>query len=187
MSYRRTFGSLLVATALVLAPAAAHAYEDDDDVLLVGDANPAVGQSFPVRVNAGPGSNKATLTVTSTSEGIGNDDIEIAGTQSMTKATDAAGVARFSVTLYAEGRYAMVGYDQAGNVVGRSLVVVGDGVLGSGNGGDDTVGGLGESANNGLSLPLTGMDGTTALLGGVGVLLLAGGGAVMLVSRRRAT
>lgn len=186
MRYRRTIGSLLAASALVLAPAAAHAYEDDDDVMLVGDANPAVGQSFPVRVNAGPGSNEATLTVTSTSEGIGNDDIEIAGTQSMTKATDAAGVARFSVTLYAEGRYSMVGYDQAGNVVGRSLVVIGDGALGDGEGGDDSVGGLGESTN-GLSLPLTGMDGTTALLGGAGVLLLAGGGAVMLVSRRRAT
>jgi LPXTG-motif cell wall-anchored protein len=182
MTVPRLLGSLLAVLAIVLAPSAALAYEADDDVLLVSETNPAVGEPFTVRVDAGPDSDEATLTVTSQSPGVSDDDIEIAGTQSMTKATN-AGVARFTVTLYAEGRYSLVGFDAAGNRVGQSVVVVGDGLAGEG-GDDESLGAVGDSTPGGLSLPLTGVDGSTALLGGAGLLLL-GGGVVLLVSRRR--
>ena len=93
MTLRHLFASLIAVSAVVLSPTAALAYEGDDDVLVVSDANPQPGEPFTVRVDAGPESDEATLSITSESPGVSDDDIEIAGTQSMTKPTT-AGVAR---------------------------------------------------------------------------------------------
>ena len=171
MTVRRILGcAAAVIFAIALSPSSALAYEGDDSVLVVSDTNPAPGQPFNVQVDAGADSDEATLTVTSQGSSVAadDDDIEIAGTQSLTKPTN-AGVARFTVTIHVAGRYNLVGFDAAGNRVGQSVVVVGDGAAGSGGG-----------------LPLTGVDGSTALIGGAGLLLVAGGVA-LVASRRRSS
>ena len=190
MTVRRILGcAAAVIFAIALSPSSALAYEGDDSVLVVSDTNPAPGQPFNVQVDAGADSDEATLTVTSQGSSVAtdDDDIEIAGTQSLTKPTN-AGVARFTVTIHVEGRYNLVGFDAAGNRVGQSVVVVGDGVGGSG-GGDEGAGsgaaGASAGASAGGGLPLTGVDGSTAIIGGAGLLLVAGG--VALVASRRRT
>ena len=190
MTVRRILGcAAAVIFAIALSPSTALAYEGDDSVLVVSDTNPAPGQPFNVQVDAGADSDEATLTVTSQGSSVAadDDDIEIAGTQSLTKPTN-AGVARFTVTIHVEGRYNLVGFDAAGNRVGQSVVVVGDGATGSGGGGDEGAGsgaaGSSAGSSTGGGLPLTGVDGSTALIGGAGLLLVAGGVA-LVASRRR--
>ena len=189
MTVRRILGcAAAVIFAIALSPSAAVAYEGDDNVLVVSDTNPAPGQPFNVQVDAGADSDEATLTVTSQGSSVAadDDDIEIAGAQSLTKPTN-AGVAQFTVTIHVEGRYNLVGFDAAGNRVGQSVVVVGDGATGSG-GGDEGAGsgaaGASAGSSTGGGLPLTGVDGSTAIIGGAGLLLVAGGVA-LVASRRR--
>ena len=125
MTVRRILGcAAAVIFAIALSPSTALAYEGDDSVLVVSDTNPAPGQPFNVQVDAGADSDEATLTVTSQGSSVAadDDDIEIAGTQSLTKPTN-AGVAQFTVTIHVEGRYNLVGFDAAGNRVGQSVVV----------------------------------------------------------------
>jgi LPXTG-motif cell wall-anchored protein len=178
MTFRRVLGCALAALALTLVPTAAFAgdgYDGDDEALLVSDTNPGVGEPFTVVVNTD--TDEATLTVTSQDSSVPDSDIEIAGTQSMTKATT-GGAAEFTVTLHAAGRYDLVGTDANGDRVGSAVVVVGGASAGGDDTGDDgALGGLGD----------TGADSGTLLLAGAGALLLAGGGAVMLVARRRGT
>jgi LPXTG-motif cell wall-anchored protein len=190
---RRMIGAAVAATALVLVPTGSFGYEGDAEVLVVTDGNPEPGEPFEVIVEAGPESDEATLTVTSQDPDVSDDAIDIAGTQSMTKATNAAGAATFTVTLYVEGRYVLQGFDEDGNLVGESMVVVGDGEPGSedGNaeggdaeGGDEATGGGGTSAGGGVTLPDTGSSTGTMLLGGAGALLLAGGVALLYTRRR---
>ena len=189
MTVRRILGcAAAVIFAIALSPSTALAYEGDDSVLVVSDTNPAPGQPFNVQVDAGADSDEATLTVTSQGSSVAadDDDIEIAGTQSLTKPTN-AGVARFTVTIHVEGRYNLVGFDAAGNRVGQSVVVVGDGATGSGGGGEGAgSGAAGASAGSstGGGLPLTGVDGNTAIIGGAGLLLVAGGVALVATRRR---
>ena len=192
MTFRGVLGTFAAATALALVPASAtFAYTGpEDEEVIVTETNPEPGEPFTTIVEAGVESPEATLTVTS-EEGISDDAIEIAGTQSMTKAT-AGGAAEFSVTLYAEGNYTLTGLDANGNVVGEAAVVVGDGVpgedgaedgdaeAGAGAGGDDSFGAAG-------GLGDTGADAGTAMLGGAGALLLVGGGALLFARRRKAT
>lgn len=199
MFFGRTLGSVLVAAALVLAPAPAFAapYAGDDEDIYVTETNPDEGEPFDVVVDAGTGrdNDEVTLTVSSLNPRVPDGAIEIAGSQSMTKNT-VAGKANFSVTLYEEARYRLVGRDEFGNVVGRAMVVVGDGGRGTGggggngNGGDNAGGGAGNNAGgSGLAgavggLGDTGASGLTTALGlGGGALLLAGAG--VLVARRR--
>jgi LPXTG-motif cell wall-anchored protein len=192
MMLRRMIGTVAAAAALALVPAGAtFAYEDDAETLVVTDGNPEPGEPFEVIVEAGPESDEATLTVTSEDPDVSDDAIEIAGTQSMTKATNAAGAATFTVTLYVEGRYVLQGFDEAGNLVGESMVVVGDGEPGSEDGtaddGDEAAGGGGSggaNAGGGITLPDTGASTGTMLLGGAGALLLAGGAALLYIRRR---
>ena len=191
MTVRRILGcAAAVIFAIALSPSSALAYEGDDSVLVVSDTNPAPGQPFNVQVDAGADSDEATLTVTSQGSSVAADDndIEIAGTQSLTKPTN-AGVAQFTVTIHVAGRYNLVGFDAAGNRVGQSVVVVGDGATGSG-GGDEGAGsgaaGASAGSSSGGGLPLTGVDGSTALIGGAGLLLVAGGVA-LVASRRRSS
>ena len=191
MTVRRILGcAAAVIFAIALSPSTALAYEGDDSVLVVSDTNPAPGQPFNVQVDAGADSDEATLTVTSQGSSVAadDDDIEIAGTQSLTKPTN-AGVAQFTVTIHVEGRYNLVGFDAAGNRVGQSVVVVGDGATGSGGGDEGSgSGAAGSSAgsSSGGGLPLTGVDGSTALIVGAGLLLVAGGVA-LVASRRRSS
>jgi LPXTG-motif cell wall-anchored protein len=177
MTFRRALGCVLAGFALTLVPTAALAgegYEGGDEALVVGDTTPGVGEPFRVVVNTDTA--EATLTVTSQDSSVPDSDIEIAGTQSMTKATT-AGAAEFTVTLHAAGRYDLVATDANGDQVGSAVVVVGAAAGGdTGDDGDEgALGGLGD----------TGMGSGTTLMLGAGVLLLVGGGAVMLVSRRR--
>ena len=193
MTVRRILGcAAAVIFAIALSPSAAVAYEGDDNVLVVSDTNPAPGQPFDVQVDAGADSEEATLTVTSQGSSVAadDDDIEIAGTQSLTKPTN-AGVAQFTVTIHVAGRYNLVGFDAAGNRVGQSVVVVGDGATGSGGGGDEGAGsaaaGSSAGSSSGGGLPLTGVDGSTALIGGAGLLLVAGGAVALVAARRRSS
>jgi LPXTG-motif cell wall-anchored protein len=188
MTFGRILGSVFAAAALTVAPAgAAFGYGGADEEVVVTETNPAPGESFEVVVDAGADSPEATLTITSSDPSVPDDAIEIAGTQSMTKATT-AGVAEFTVTLYVEDTYTLVGTDVDGNVVGESTVVVGDGEPGEADGGGDageeTAAGGGGS-NTGAILPATGADTTTTLVGLGGGLLVLGGAAALVISRRR--
>lgn len=198
MNLGRAIGTALVAATLVLSPSAALAYAGDDEDIVVTETNPDEGEPFQAVVDTGTGrdNDQATLTVRSLNPRVPNGAIEIAGSQSMTKST-VAGKANFTVTLYEEARYQLVGRDEFGNVVGRAMVVVGDGGRGTGggggngNGGDNAGGGAGNNAGGGGladavgGLGDTGASGLTTALGlGGGALLLAGGG-VLLARRRR--
>lgn len=172
MHLRRLISAVAATAALAIAPTAAFAYTGDEEELVVSDSVVAPGEPFNVEVDGGAESDESTLTVTSQDPDVPDSDIDIAGTQSMTKAANAAGVAEFTVTLYAEGRYTLTGYDEAGSVVGESVVVVGD----AGASTDD-------STESGTGLPATGSPEGLALMGGGGALLLAAGG-VLLWNRR---
>jgi LPXTG-motif cell wall-anchored protein len=189
MTFGRILGSVFAAAALTVAPAgAALGYGGADEEVVVTDTNPAPGESFEVVVDAGADSPEATLTITSSDPSVPDSVIEIAGTQSMTKATTPAGTATFTVTLYVEDTYTLVGTDADGNVVGESTVVVGDGEPGEpggdGDGGEEAAGGGGGS-NAGAILPATGADTTTTLVGLGGGLLVLGGVVALMLSRRR--
>jgi LPXTG-motif cell wall-anchored protein len=185
MTLGRILGSAAASAALVLlAPAGvASAYTGPDEFVAVSETNPEPGEPFEVIVDAGAESPEATLTITSSDPSVPDDAIEIAGTQSMTKATT-AGIAEFTVTLYAEDAYTLVGTDASGNVVGRSTVVVGDGEPGEPGGGDEAAGG-GGGTNTGAILPATGADTTTTLLAVGGGVLVLGGVTALVLSRRR--
>lgn len=187
MHFRRILGAFVASAALTFAPAtAAVAYEDVDEGLVVSDTNPEPGEPFEVVVEAGVESPEATLAVTSEDPSVGDDTIEIAGSQSMTKET-AAGAATFTVTLHVEGTYSLVGTDASGEVVGEATVVVGDGTAGDEDGGDtdEAEGGASPTSPTGGLLPDTGADTTTTLLAVGGGLLLLGGAVVLLLARRR--
>lgn len=186
MNLTRAFAGLLVAAALTLTPANAFAgeYGGDDEDMIVTDTNPEPGEPVEVVVDTGTGADndQATLTVTSQDDSVSDDSINIAGSQSLTKST-VAGKARFTVTLYVEDAYTLVGRDEFGNVVARTTLIVGDGVRGAGDGttdGDDSAAGgsAGGLGSTGASVA------TTALAVGGSGLVLAGG-ALLLVGRRR--
>ena len=202
MTFLRLCGSLLLAAGLMFTPATAFAEdypENTADAMVVTDTNPEPGETFTVILEAGPESTEATLTVTS--DDASDSDIAIAGTQSMTKPTNAAGIAEFSVTLYAEGVYTLIGYDDSGDVISRAQVVVGDGEPGedganrpgtgadsdgsAGAGSDGSAGAGSGDSGAGIGLGDTGAASDSVLLAGGGVLLLAGGAAALLYSRRR--
>jgi len=190
MHLGRTLGSVVATAALVLVPSAALAgeYGGDDEDMIVTETNPEPGEPFEVVVDTGTGADndEATLTVTSEDPGVSDDAIEIAGSQSMTKAT-VAGRANFTVTLNVEDAYSLVGRDEFGNVVARAAVVVGDGARGSGDAGGSGEAAAGGSAGGvaGGGLGATGASvATTALAVGGSALVLAGG-AVLLLRRRR--
>src|SRR5690606_3296620 len=106
---RRARAGLFAAALLVLAPSAAFAapeYSDDDFDLAVSTTNPAPGETFTVTITA-PSGVDVTLTVSSDDENVSDDDIQIAGTKSLTK-TSVDGQAVFSVTLSEEGTYSLV-------------------------------------------------------------------------------
>ena|SRR5690554_2648464 len=175
---RRAFAGLLAAALLVLAPSAAFAtqYTPPFDAA-ISTTNPAPGESFTVTVEA-PSGEDVTLTVSS--DAVDDDDIQIAGTKSLTK-TAVDGAAVFSVTLTEEAVYEIVATDADGNVIETFQVVVGDGGATPAPGaGEDTDGAAGPS------LPETGATATPLLIGGA-VLLLVGAAALFLARRGKVT
>lgn len=169
---RRALAGLFAAALLVLAPSAAFGYAEDDFDIAVSTANPAPGETFTVEVTAPTG---ADVTLTVTAEGVSDDDIEIAGTKSMTK-TAVDGSAVFSVTLHEEAVYVLIATDADGNEIGTAQVVVGDGGEGA-----PAAPGAGDDAA-GPALPETGATATPLIIGGA-ALLLAGGAALYLARR----
>lgn len=176
---RRAFGGLLAAALLVFAPTAAFAYDLDEFDAAISTVNPAPGEGFTVTVEA-PSGTDVTLTVSS--DAVEDDDIQIAGTKSLTK-TSVDGAAVFTVTLSEEAVYEIVATDADGRVIERFEVTVGDGgatpAPGAGAG-EDTDGAAGPS------LPETGATATPLIIGGV-VLLLVGGAALFLARRGKVT
>lgn len=194
MTFRRVIGSVAAAAMLALAPTAAFAYEEpEEEFVQVTETNPEPGEPVQVIVEAGVDSSEATLEVVSQQDGIPDSAIEIAGSQSMTKAAAPGGATAFTVTLHVEGTYALTGYNDAGEVVGQATLVVGDGEPGddgAGDGtddGDDAAAGDDDAAAGGFGLGDTGAGAGTALIGGAGALLVLAGGALLFARRRKAS
>ncbi|PYF95939.1 LPXTG-motif cell wall anchor domain-containing protein [Georgenia satyanarayanai] len=180
---RRAFAGLLAAALLVLAPSAAFGYSEDDFDAEISTTNPAPGEAFTVTVEA-PSGTDVTLTVSS--DAVDDDDIQIAGTKSLTK-TAVDGAAVFSVTLTEEAVFSIVATDNDGDVIETFQVVVGDGGTTTDDG-DDNDGAAGGDTDGaaGPTLPETGATATPLIIGGV-VLLLVGGAALFLARRGKVT
>lgn len=170
---RRALAGLFAAALLVLAPSAAFGYAEDDFDIAVSTTNPAPGETFTVTV-AAPSGTDVTLTVGA--DGVDEDEIQIAGTKSLTK-TAVDGQAVFSVTLTEEATYQIVATDADGNVLDSIQVVVGDGGAGAPGAGDDAAG---------PALPETGATATPLVIGGA-LLLLVGAAALFFARRGKVT
>lgn len=166
---RRKVLIVAAAAALVLAPSAAFGYGATDytNKGTVSDSTPAAGESFSVTVQ-GPANAGVTLTVTSNPASLPDSAITIAGTKSLTKTTNASGVAVFTVTLAQAGTYTVVAADAASGAVlsTQSLTVAA------------------AAGGTAAALPTTGSDALPLGLG-AGALVLAGAGAVVVARRRR--
>lgn len=158
---RRSIMAAAAALALIAIPTAAMAYEAPPVPVTVSDATPSAGEPITFSVT-GKADEALTLTITSAGDA---SAIEIAGTKSLTKTADAAGVATFTVKLADGGNYTLVATDASGAVLGTQVVTVAAGATTA-------------------SLPQTGVE-TGALAAGAGVLVLAGAGAVLIARRRQ--
>lgn len=116
------------------------------------------------------------LTVTSTTAGVEDSDIEIAGSQTAVKTTDAAGNATFTVTLSAVGGYTLDATMNDERVCALSVTVTG-GIL-------DEEDEESDSDNDTALLALTGVD-TGTYLGAAAVIAAAGAAAIALSRRRK--
>jgi LPXTG-motif cell wall-anchored protein len=166
---RRKVLIVAAAAALVLAPSAAFGYgaQDYTNKGTVSDSTPATGESFSVTVQ-GPGNTPVTLTVTSNPASLPDSAITIAGTKTLTKTTNAAGTAVFTVTVVQPGTYTLVAADAASGAVLSTQSLTVAGAAGAARG----------------ALPTTGSDALPLGLG-AGALVLAGAGAVVVAKRRR--
>lgn len=176
---RRTLATAAAAAALVLVPAAAFGYGAGDytNTGTVSDTTPTVGQAVTITVN-GPANTPVTLTITSNPASLPDSAITIAGTRSLTKTTDASGVAAFSVTFNAgDASYTIVATDTAsGAVLSTQTVSVGT---------PGAAAAAAADARGGAGLAVTGSDALPIGLG-AGALVIAGAGAVMVAKRRAA-
>lgn len=165
---RRKVLIVAAAAALVLAPSAAFGYgaQDYSNLGTVSDSTPAVGQSFTVTVQ-GPANTPVSLTITSNPASIPDSAITIAGTRSLTKTTNAAGTAVFTVTLSQAGTYTLVAADGVSGAVLSTQAVT-----------------VAAAGGTNAALPTTGSDALPLGLG-AGALVLAGAGAVVVAKRRR--
>ncbi|AEE44860.1 hypothetical protein [Cellulomonas fimi] len=166
MKTRRAIVTAAAVAGLVLAPTAAFGYGADDysNDGTVSDTTPAVGQAFTVTVK-GPANTPVTLTVTSNPASLPDSTITIAGTRSLTKTTDAAGDAVFTVTLAQSGTFTLVVTDGASGAVLSTQAV--------------TVAGAAAPA----ALSSTGSN-ALPIAAGAGALLAVGAGAVVIARRR---
>jgi len=179
---RRVLSTAAAAAALVLAPTAAMAYVGDDYDASIEDTTVAPGEPFDVTLE-GPVENPS-FSLTVASDAVADSDIEIAGSQTATKAT-VDGDATFAVTLHEEAVYTVTGVNAAGDVVLEAEVVVGDGVAGDDDAaaGDDDADGDDNAA--GVTLPDTGSS-STPLVIGAAALLAAGAGVLVFARRQQA-
>ena len=173
MKISRTVASAVLAGALALSPTVAFAYGASDytNTGTASDTTPAVGESFTITVT-GPASTPVVLTITSNPASLPDSAITIAGTRSLTKNTDAAGNAAFTVTLNQAGTYTAVVTD---GVSGEVLSTQTFGVA---------AGAGGTAAASGSDLAVTGSS-TLPLALGAGALLIAGAGGVVYAKKRR--
>jgi len=168
---RRTALVAAAAVALILAPTAAMAYEDEQFAAAVSDATPAAGSPFTVSVT-GPANTPVTLTVS------GAAQIDGVTGSSLTKNTNAQGVAQFSVVLANAGSYTITATDASGAVITTQTVsVAAVGVAASRSSASGR-------AATGAQLGDTGFDGM-GLAAGAGALVIAGAGAVVVARRRQ--
>ncbi|WP_341359214.1 LPXTG cell wall anchor domain-containing protein [Georgenia sp. M64] len=169
--YRRALSTTAATAAILLAPTAAMAYTGDD---YDADVPGSVAQGVPFDVTLeGPNEN-ALFGLTIASANVPDSAIEIAGSQSLEKAT-VNGVSVFEVTLREEAVYELTGVNAAGDVVLESEVVVGDPTDDDATPGDEpAVGG---------TLPDTGSSSTPLVIGSA--ILLAAGAGVLAFARRQ--
>jgi LPXTG-motif cell wall-anchored protein len=165
MNLRRITSVALIGGFLAAAPTVAAAeYAADEYDVAVTDTTPEVGEPFTVTVEGPEGNPEITLTISSPA--VPDGAIEIAGTQSLTKAT-VDGEATFTVTLEEEATYTLVATDADGTVLSTQTITAIEAAGGDG----------------GAMLPQTGSDATAYIAGAV--LLVAGGVAAVVVTNRR--
>ncbi|WP_265522567.1 LPXTG cell wall anchor domain-containing protein [Oerskovia flava] len=174
-----------IATALILSPVAAQAYEADDYTVGVSETTPVAGETFTVTID-GPAGNP-TIALTVSSDAVPDSAITIAGSRTLVKDTDANGDATFAVTLTQPATYTIVATDADGTVISTQTVQVlsssaagGSGDAGSGAAGSGDAAG---SSGSGSWLPATGAS-TVPLAIGAGALV-AGGGVLLLMLRKQ--
>ncbi|WP_456786662.1 LPXTG cell wall anchor domain-containing protein [Cellulomonas sp. P5_C5] len=163
MNIRRTALVAVAAVALVLAPTAAQAY-GAGDYSNTGTVSNASSGGFTVSLK-GPANAPVALEVRS--ETVASADINIAGSKTLTKTTDAAGNVSFQVTVGAAGTYTVVATDPAGAILSSQTVQAGTST--------GTAGQLSSTGSNALPIAL-----------GAGALVLVGAGGVVLARRRGA-
>jgi LPXTG-motif cell wall-anchored protein len=163
---RRIGATAAAVAALVLAPAAAaSAYEASDFDSTVTATSVTAGQAINYAIDGPEVNDEITVTVTSSPASIPDSAIAIAGTASLTKATDANGDAAFAITLSAAGTYTFTAVDAEGDVINTQAVAVA------------------AAGAPSATLPVTGSSATPLALGG-GALALAGIGTVLFAKRR---
>lgn len=176
MTFGRALGSLLIALALLFVPSTAFAdeYSQGGGDVESSDSNPEPGQTVTVTVECDD-TDSAQIRVTPQG-GAPADAVYIDGEQTTSSGLKAcvAGEADFGVRIEAEGRYVVQGRNAAGEVLGTSVLVVGDGAAG---GGANRVpsevaagGGLGSTGASPLTTAL-GIGGASLVLAGAGILL----------------
>jgi hypothetical protein len=172
---RRTVLATAAAVAVVLAPTAAMAYESDEFTAVVSDPTPAAGAPVTVTVEGEP---NALVSLMVQSDDVPDSAIEIAGSRTLSKSTNASGVAVFTVTLSQNGAYTATAKDAAGNIIKvQDLSVVGAAGAAAGTSAS-------RAAQSRGGLAETGFDGA-GLAAGAGALVVAGAGAVLIAKRRQ--
>ena len=170
---RRALLVAAAATALILTPSVAMAYNAPGYGCFVTPSTHIPGHPIKVHCSHGHAKEKMTLTVTSTPASIKSSGIQIAGTKALTSTMSASGAVAFAVTLTEAGTYALVATDEGGAVVASQTVTV------------HSASGAAVTAAAG-QLSRTGFDGMPLALGG-GVLVLLGAGAVLVGRRRKSS
>ena len=173
---RRAFLVAAAATALVLAPSVAMAYNAPGYTCFVTDSTPASGH--PIKVHCSHGHSKTeTLTITSAKASTRSGGMDIAGTKAMTS-TNVAGAVTFNVTLAEAGSYGFVLTTAEGALRSSMTVVVHNADAAA----PAAAGAAAPAATGGLSR--SGFDGMPIAIGG-GVLVLLGAGTVLVARRRK--
>jgi LPXTG-motif cell wall-anchored protein len=173
MKISRAVATAAIAGALALAPTAAFGYGASDytNTGTLSDTTPALGESFTITV-VGPANTPVMVTLTSNPASIPDAAMQLAGTRSLTKTTNASGVSIFTVTLSQPGTYTGVVTDVAsGAVLSTQTVVIAAPTAAA-------------AAATGTRLSATGSNAVPIALG-AGALLLVGAGGVVYAKKRR--
>jgi hypothetical protein len=171
---RRAFLVAAAATALILAPSVAMAYNAPGYNCTVSDSTPASGAPFTVNMTGADANEVVTATIESTPASISSSSIQIAGIKAFTKTASASGALVFKVTLNQPGSYAITMTNVNSAVLTTQTVTVA--AVGA------AVGAVAPAATGTLSF--TGFDGMPIAIGG-GVLVILGAGAVLVARRRK--